>query len=102
MPARIPADFTGTITWLGRVADRRAALVVDMENRLCTLPAKPIEGRHPGLGRAFRRAAKGRRGVTAWMEREGTFRVGEQVRLFVPDQPVWAHLDAARIAAAKA
>lgn len=73
-----------------------ATLVVDMENRPCQLPARPIEARHPGHGARFRNAARGRRGVTAWVEREGEFRVGEQMTLHVPDQPVWAHLDAAR------
>jgi hypothetical protein len=26
------------------------------------------------------------------VEREGVFRVGDRLRLHVPDQPVWAHL----------
>lgn len=73
-----------------------ATLVVDMENRPCTLPAKPIEAALPGFGAKFKAAAKGRRGVTAWVEREGTFTLGEAVRLHVPDQPVWAHLAEAR------
>lgn len=73
-----------------------ATLVVDMENRPCTLPAKPIDAALPGHGRAFKPAAAGRRGITAWVEREGTLRLGDIVRLHVPDQPVWAHLDAAR------
>ncbi len=73
-----------------------ATVVVDMENRPCTLPAKPIEARLPGFGAKFKAAAKGRRGLTAWVEREGVFSVGEEVRLHIPDQPVWAHLDQAR------
>jgi hypothetical protein len=73
-----------------------ATLVVDIENRPCTLPARPIEGRHPGYGAKFKAAAQGRRGITAWVEREGTFRLGEAIRLHIPDQPVWAHLEAAR------
>jgi hypothetical protein len=77
-------------------ADGGATLVVDMENRPCTLPAKPIEAALPGHGKAFKPAAAGRRGITAWVEREGTLRLGEIVRLHVPDQPVWAHLDAVR------
>ena len=43
-----------------------ATLVVDMENRPCQWPAKEIEAEAPGKGRAFKPAAKGRRGVTAW------------------------------------
>ncbi len=68
-----------------------ATLTVDMENRPCVLPAKPIEAHHAGFGAKFKAAAKGRRGVTAWVEREGVFRVGDRLRLHVPDQPVWAH-----------
>lgn len=77
-------------------AEGGATLVVDMENRPCTLPAKPIEARHAGFGKAFKPAANGRRGITAWVEAEGLLRLGAQVRLHIPDQPVWAHLDAAR------
>jgi MOSC domain-containing protein YiiM len=71
-------------------------LVVDMENRPCTLPARVIEAARPGFGKAFKPAAAGRRGVTAWVEREGVLRLGERLVLHIPDQPVWAHLDAAR------
>ncbi len=71
-------------------------LVVDMENRPCVLPAKPIEAAMPGTGRAFKAAANGRRGVTAWVEREGTLRVGDNLRLFVPDQRAWSELAAVR------
>lgn len=73
-----------------------ATLVVDLENRPCTLPARGIEQAHPGFGAKFKRAAGGRRGVVAWVEREGLFRLGDKVRLHVPDQPVWAHLGEAR------
>ncbi len=69
-------------------------LVVDMENRPCQLPAREIEAEHPGAGRAFRAAAKGRRGVTAWVERPGRLALGDSLRLFVPDQPLWAHHEA--------
>lgn len=69
-----------------------ATLVVDMQNRPCTLPARPIETRHPGHGRAFKPAAHARRGVTAWVEREGIFTLGETIRLHIPDQRPWAPL----------
>lgn len=77
-------------------AESGATLVVDLENRPCTLPAKEIEAVHPGRGRLFKPAATGRRGITAWVEREGLFRLGDRLRLHVPDQPVWAHLAEAR------
>jgi hypothetical protein len=71
-------------------------LVVDMENRPCHLPAKVIDEDAPGYGKAFKAAAAGRRGVTAWVEREGRLRLGDVLRLHIPDQPVWPHLAAAR------
>ncbi len=77
-------------------ADSGATLVVDMENRPCTLPAPVIEADAPGHGKLFRMAARGRRGVTAWVEREGVLTLGASVRLHIPDQPVWPHLAAAR------
>ena len=73
-----------------------ATLVVDMENRPCHLPAKVIDEDAPGFGKAFKTAAQGRRGITAWVEREGILRVGDVMRLHIPDQPVWPHLAAAR------
>ena len=67
-----------------------ATLVVDMENRPCTLPARPIEDAHPGLGARFKTAAVGRRGVTAWVEAEGTLSLGQEITLHIPDQRPWA------------
>ncbi len=67
-----------------------ATLVVDMENLPCIEPAKTIETARPGHGKAFKVAAKGRRGLTAWVEREGVLRLGERVRLHVPAQRPWA------------
>ncbi|WP_371154850.1 MOSC domain-containing protein [Jannaschia sp. 2305UL9-9] len=64
-------------------------IVIDMENRPCHLPAPVIDTDAPGHGRAFKAAANGRRGVTAWVEREGLVRVGDTVRLHVPDQRGW-------------
>lgn len=66
-----------------------ATIVVDMENRPCHLPAKEINADHPGAGDRFKAAAKGKRGVTAWVEREGMVSVGDSVRLHVADQRAW-------------
>ena len=73
-----------------------ACLTVDMENRPCTYLARDISKDRPHLGPKFKPAAENRRGVTAWVEREGMVRVGDTVTLHVPDQPVWMHLDEAR------
>lgn len=71
-------------------------LVIDMHNRPCHLPAKEIDDDAPGHGKAFKSAAEGKRGVTAWVERPGTLELGQTLRLHIPDQRAWAHLDAAR------
>jgi MOSC domain-containing protein YiiM len=73
-----------------------ATLVVDMQNRPCILPARSIDTVHPGFGKAFKTAANGRRGVTAWVQREGRIALGDTLTLHVPDQRVWAHLAEAR------
>ncbi|WP_297774658.1 MOSC domain-containing protein [uncultured Roseovarius sp.] len=71
-------------------------LVVDMENRPCQLPARVIEDHAPGFGARFKRAAQGRRGITAWVERTGRMALGDVMRLHIPDQPVWSELAQAR------
>ena len=71
-------------------------LTVDIENRPCNLPAPVINEDAPDMGRKFKLAAKNLRGVTAWVEREGILRVGDEISLHIPDQPAWPHLDAAR------
>ena len=73
-----------------------ATLVVNLNNRPCTIPSRAIEAQHPGFGKAFTAAAKDRRGVVAWVEREGSFALGDALSLHIPDQRVWAHLDEAR------
>lgn len=64
-------------------------LTVDMQNRPCQFPAKTIEQARPGHGIRFKTVAKGKRGVTAWVEREGSLQIGEAVTLHVPDQRAW-------------
>jgi hypothetical protein len=65
-------------------------LVVDMENLPCQEPAVTIEKALPGQGKGFKSAAKDKRGITAWVEREGTLRLGDAVRLHIPAQRPWA------------
>jgi hypothetical protein len=86
------ADFTH-VPPSSRLRSEReggATLVVDMENAPCIQPARTIEKARPGHGKAFKAAAMGRRGVTAWVEREGTLQVGDRLRLYVPSQRAWA------------
>lgn len=83
-------DFTHLPPGARLQGEDGATVTVDMENLPCQLPAREIERASPGFGRRFRAAAAGRRGVTAWVEREGTWRLGERLRLFVPAQRPWA------------
>jgi MOSC domain-containing protein YiiM len=64
-------------------------LVVDMENLPCQEPAVTIEKALPGQGKGFKAAAAGKRGVTAWVEREGVLRLGDVLTLHVPAQRSW-------------
>ena len=78
-------------------SENGTTLVIDMENRPCALPIAEIAREVPeDTARRFKAAANGRRGVTAWVEREGPLKVGERLRLHIPDQRVWNHLEAAR------
>ncbi len=67
-----------------------ATITVDMENRPCHLPAKPLEDTYPGRGSLFKAAAKNRRGVVAWVERPGSIALGDSLSLFVPVQRTWS------------
>lgn len=71
-------------------------ITIDMENLPCVYTGKEIEAEHEGAGKGYKAAAQGRRGVTAWVEREGRLRLGEKMRLFIPSQPVWGHEAEAR------
>jgi MOSC domain-containing protein YiiM len=65
-------------------------LTTDTENRPCIFPGREIEADEPGHGKLFKPAAKGLRGVTAWVERPGKLALGDALKLFVPDQRGWA------------
>jgi hypothetical protein len=68
-----------------------ATLVIDMENRPCMYPGKEeVEPYHPSKGKLLKSALKDRRGVTAWVEREGMLAAGDTLTLHVPDQRAWA------------
>ncbi len=66
-----------------------ATLVVDMQNQPCQYPAMRIAETLGAVGKKFKPAAEGRRGVTAWVERPGTLRRGEPLRLHMPEQRSW-------------
>lgn len=72
-----------------RLQGRQTTLVVNLNNRPCTIPSKAIEAALPGKGKLFKPAAEGRRGLVAWVERPGTLTLGEEIALFIPDQRPW-------------
>ncbi|MEM9128455.1 MAG: sulfurase [Pseudomonadota bacterium] len=85
------ADFTHIPPSSRLQNDAGTTLVIDMSNRPCNWPGKEIEKEHPGMGKHFVRAGKGRRGVTAWVERPGPLALHDKMRLHVPDQRPWQH-----------
>jgi hypothetical protein len=68
-----------------------ATLTVDLENGPCRQVAEVIAGHHPNAMRGFVTAAQHKRGVTAWVERQGIVRKGDAVTLFLPPQRLYAH-----------
>ncbi len=83
-------DFTHVPPSSRLQAPSGATLVIDMENRPCMYPGKEeVEPHHPGKGKLLKSALKDRRGVTAWVEREGLLKVGDSLTLHVPDQRAW-------------
>lgn len=83
-------DFTFVPPGSRLQASGGATIVVDVENGPCNFPAREIEKDAEGHGKAFKAAARGKRGVTAWIEREGDLQIGDRLRLHVPDQRGWA------------
>ena len=66
-----------------------ASLVVDLENSPCKYPGDVIDQHHPGFGKLFAKAAVGRRGVTAWVERQGQINTGDSIQLYIPPQRIY-------------
>jgi hypothetical protein len=83
-------DFTHIPPSSRLIASNGASLVVDMENQPCNLVSREIERVAVGHGLRFKQVAQGRRGVTAWVEREGSFAVGDTLRLHIPSQRAWS------------
>lgn len=63
-----------------------ATLFVTEENVPCRFPGKVIaqEYGHPELGASFVKAAMGRRGIVALVEREGLLKTDDRIKLVLP------------------
>ena len=70
-------------------ADNGTTLIVDMQNYPCHQTGMTIERDLPGHGKYFKQYARGRRGVTAWVERPGQLALGDKMRLHSPEQRAW-------------
>ncbi len=79
------------------VFESGVGLVVDMENAPCRHPADAIEAAHPGHGARFPVHARGKRGVTAWVERPGRIALGAKARLHAPPQAIYEPALRARV-----
>lgn len=66
-----------------------ASIVVDGENAPCRYPAEVIESHHRGHGAKFIDAAKQRRGVVGWVEKEGFIRLGDSIKVHLPPQRLY-------------
>ncbi len=68
-----------------------ATIVVDMENLPCSQIAATVGRHHPDAQRLLVKAAIHKRGVTAWVEREGAVKVDDVITLFLPPQRIYAY-----------
>ncbi len=68
-----------------------ATLVVDMENYPCSQIAKVVERHHPGTQFNVVKAAMHKRGVTAWVEREGEIHTGDSIKIVTPPNRLYPH-----------
>jgi hypothetical protein len=68
-----------------------ATLVVDMENAPCSQIAKVVERHHPGTQMNVVPAATHKRGVTAWVEREGEVVAGDAIKIVIPPNRIYPH-----------
>lgn len=84
-------DFTHLPPSARLQAKNGTTLVIDMQNAPCNLVSREIEKDHTGHGKGFKAAAKGKRGVCAWVEREGQLSIGDTLRLHIPGQRGWLH-----------
>jgi MOSC domain len=68
-----------------------ATLVVDMENAPCSQIAKVVEQHHPGAQMKVVPAALHKRGLTAWVEREGDVKAGDVIKIVIPPNRIYPH-----------
>jgi len=68
-----------------------ATLIVDGENAPCRYVSDVINKHHPAKGDPFPKVAKHKRGLVAWVEKEGAIAVGDEIVLHIPPQRIYSH-----------
>jgi MOSC domain len=63
-----------------------ATLTIDMENAPCRQVADVIARHYPDQKKGFVAAARHKRGLTAWVEREGVIGTGDDIVIWIPPQ----------------
>lgn len=69
-----------------------AVLVNDMENLPCSQIAEVVGRHHPEVRFKVVKAAARKRGITAWVEREGVITVGDDAVVWLPPNRVYPHM----------
>jgi hypothetical protein len=69
-----------------------ATIVVDMENEPCRYPAEIIARNNPQQKVGFVEAARHKRGITAWVEREGDIRLKDEITIWIPPQRLYGRV----------
>ena len=69
-----------------------ATIVVDMENFPCRQVADVVAEHYPEPKAGLVASAINKRGLTAWVEREGVIAAGDDIILWVPQQRLYAHM----------
>lgn len=69
-----------------------ATIVVDMENFPCRQVADVVGQHYPEPKTGLVASAMHKRGVTAWVEREGVITSSDEIVLWVPQQRLYAHM----------
>ncbi len=67
---------------------------MDTENYPCSQTAKVVERHHPGTQFKVVEAAMHKRGVTAWVEREGEIKIGGSIKIICPPNRLYPHMKA--------
>lgn len=86
------ADFTLLLPSTRLQFPSGATLVVDMENLPCSQIAEVVARHHPDVQFKVVPAAMHKRGVTAWVEREGEMLVGDAMVVWLPPNRLYPHM----------